>query len=276
MNVPVQGKSRNIFIEFNGTQILVRTDVTEIAQYVLKSHSALVVPRAVELVGRVEVFHSATGYSCRGVNALEVPGEVSQLFDWMSREILDQFIRRHDNLLWIHAGVASREGQALVIVGPSAQGKSTLVTLLTDLGWHYLSDEVAPIRMSTGEVLPYPRTPVRRLDPGRAVSGNLGDVLESEMCPLSPGSVSRSPSTIQLIVFPRFSYGSKPKVTEMSPGVASLELARNCTNFSDLRNAAVARVASLGLATRCYWMDYGNGAEGVQMLDHLASTHCSA
>lgn len=261
---------RDIFIEFNGTQFLFRTDVREIAEHMLESHAAMVVPHGVELVGRLEVFHSSVGYACHGLEFLDFPGEAFRLFDWLSRDILEQFMRRHSDLLWLHAGVVSRRGQALLIVGPSAQGKSTLVTGLVDCGWSFLSDEMAPIRMDTNEVLPYPRTPIRRLDPGSAIEGGVSGVLEREACYLSPESVCRSPSTVRLVVFPRFSYGSVARLRAMTPGESSLELARNCTNFSEHRGAAVTKVASLALGTPAKALDYGDGFNGVRVLDDLA------
>ncbi len=57
----------------------------------------------------------------------------------------------------LHAGVVTRNGEAVAICGTSGSGKSTLVAALTAAGWSYLTDEVAIIDSSSFEVTPYPK-----------------------------------------------------------------------------------------------------------------------
>ena len=59
--------------------------------------------------------------------------------------------------LLVHAAVLERQGQALVLPGPSGVGKSTLCAALVARGWRLLSDEVAMIRPRDGLLQPYPR-----------------------------------------------------------------------------------------------------------------------
>lgn len=55
----------------------------------------------------------------------------------------------------LHAGAVAKDGRALVLVGESGRGKSTLTASLVRRGWDYLSDEVAIIDVATRAVLPY-------------------------------------------------------------------------------------------------------------------------
>lgn len=63
---------------------------------------------------------------------------------------------RSRRLLFVHAGVVSWRGQAIVIPGPSHSGKTTLVQALLRAGASYYSDEFALID-ATGSVHPFPR-----------------------------------------------------------------------------------------------------------------------
>jgi hypothetical protein len=63
---------------------------------------------------------------------------------------------RSRKLLFVHAGVVSWRGQAIVIPGPSKSGKTTLVRALLGAGASYYSDEFALID-SAGSVHPFPR-----------------------------------------------------------------------------------------------------------------------
>ena len=91
-------------------------------------------------------------------------GEATNAF---FHRIIQALMRAKPKLLWLHAGAAAREGRALLFLGPSRSGKSTLVTELTRTGWHYLSDEVAPVDPHARTVMPFPLTPLVR-KPGRA------------------------------------------------------------------------------------------------------------
>jgi hypothetical protein len=263
---------RSSYVQFNETQVLFRTDVEEVADYVARSHKAMIVPTGDRVVGRVEVLHSDRGYIFQGTDRLDFAGEARLLFDLLTRDILAQFMRAHADLLWLHAGVVEDQQRAVIIVGPSAQGKSTLATRLIELGWGYLSDEMAPIRMTTDEVLPYARTPVRRLNPGRSVAAHESTELEREAFELTPKQVRHSATTIGLIIFPRFSYGSSTALTMVTPGEASIELICNCMNFPEHRAAAVAKVAGLCASIPGYRLDYGNGREAASLLHQRAST----
>jgi HprK-related kinase A len=55
-------------------------------------------------------------------------------------------------LLLLHAAVVEREGEALLLVGESGSGKSTLCAALTLSGWRLLSDELAMIATSDGNL----------------------------------------------------------------------------------------------------------------------------
>lgn len=59
----------------------------------------------------------------------------------------------------LHAGaLVDASGTALLIAGPSGFGKTSLTLELVQRGLGFLSDDYAPIDLSTAEIQPYPRT----------------------------------------------------------------------------------------------------------------------
>jgi hypothetical protein len=230
----------------------------------------MIVETGDRVVGCLEVLRSDRGYVFQGTDRLDFSGEANLLFDLLARDILDQFMRAHTDLLWVHAGVVEDQGRAVIIVGPSSQGKSTLATKLVELGWGYLSDEMAPIRMTTAEVLPYARTPVPRLSPGHRVADEETSGLPREIYGLTADQVRQSATAVGLIVFARFSYGSATGLAVVTPGEASLEVIRNCMSFPEHRVAAVEKAAGLCRSIPAYRLDYGDGREAARSLHRLA------
>ena len=65
--------------------------------------------------------------------------------------------RIRKDLYFLHAAVAEVDGKAYLLVAKSGGGKSTTLWGLLHHGWRYLSDELAPIDLSTMCVQAYPR-----------------------------------------------------------------------------------------------------------------------
>jgi hypothetical protein len=61
------------------------------------------------------------------------------------------------HVLFLHAGSVDVRGGAAVFVGPKAAGKTTTSLALAARGHRLLGDEIAAIRTSTREALPFPR-----------------------------------------------------------------------------------------------------------------------
>ncbi len=64
---------------------------------------------------------------------------------------------RTNRALLFHAGVVERNGRAVILPGGSGAGKSTLCAALTSRGWRLLTDELAMLRPSDGQLQPHPR-----------------------------------------------------------------------------------------------------------------------
>src|SRR5688572_177634 len=65
--------------------------------------------------------------------------------------------RRAREFLFLHAGAATRDGQAVLVPALMEHGKSTLVLALLLQGFDYLSDELGALDPVTARALPFPK-----------------------------------------------------------------------------------------------------------------------
>ena len=99
-----------------------------------------------------------------GVLRLGLPDQPLLDFDepWTLAEVLrfwiaEDALKATSGLVLIHAAAVVRDGDALLLVGASGAGKTSLTLALLDAGWALGSDDVAPLDPSTGLVQPFPK-----------------------------------------------------------------------------------------------------------------------
>jgi hypothetical protein len=259
---------RDVAIGFGGKHVMIRTDVNEVAEFVVASHRAMIeeptslADRTMEIRKAVKGFYLDSFF-------FEGSSSASFLFDLIRLRIATAFVELRPDLIWVHSGVVAQADRALMIVGPSGQGKSTLVTYLCERGWKFLSDELAPIDAGTRLVLPYPRTPARRIDPGYHVDPADGIDLDKVVVDVPIELVVTQGVAIRGIVVPTFSHGTTTVITKMTAGDAALALINSCTNFSDHANDAFKMLAQLGADVPSRRVTYGDGLDAANVLHRL-------
>ena len=146
---------------------------------------------------------------------------------------LELHVAEHaEGLIFIHAGVVSFDGRAILVPGRSLAGKSTLVEALVRAGGTYYSDEFALLDSSSG-VLPYPRALALRSSadsPARRIPA-------SSMGPLPTGAV-----TVGLVAHLRFDVALGWDVTALGPARTALAL---------IDNAVAAQSRTAEVLARC-------------------------
>ena len=76
----------------------------------------------------------------------------------ISSEIINRFVHNSNGVLYLHAGAVQKEDKAMILVGSSRSGKTSLVSVLINrYGYKFLSDEIVPIVLRNGNVLPFHR-----------------------------------------------------------------------------------------------------------------------
>jgi hypothetical protein len=256
-----------LYIEFDGQQLAVSTDVPEIREFLADAYSAMLVPAQRESVGRLEIVRNASGYAVRGGRDRELAAPLSFLFESIRAEVSYCFIAARRDLMWMHAGAVERDGRAVVFAGPSGNGKSTMVTLLCERGWRFLSDDIAPVRMHADEVLPFPQSPRRRIHPGEAFPPEKLALLDRETVVIETEMISLEPARIGAIVFPVFREGTGAELERVPTGEAAFKLIRDCTNFADHKAEAVSRAVSLARTIPVYSLTYSSSRDAQHLLD---------
>lgn len=84
--------------------------------------------------------------------------DMRQLDAYLYDGVLNHIIAAVKSHFLIHASVVSWHGQGVAFVADAAHGKTTLALSLTKLGYQFLSDEIAAIARTDGQVYPFPRS----------------------------------------------------------------------------------------------------------------------
>jgi len=120
------------------------------------------------------------------------------------------------SVVFVHAGVVSWRGKAILIPGPSRSGKSTLVMALVNAGATYYSDEYAVLDLE-GRVHPFRRLP--RLRP---------DVQSTQLLDAQwAHDPSLDPLTVGLVLSTRFNPSGITRLKRLTPGQTLLTLVEN-------------------------------------------------
>ena len=109
------------------------------------------------------------------------------------------------NVMRMHAGLAARNGTAVMVCGASGRGKSSLTTALVRNGWDYVTDEVGVINPGTGDVTPYAKWIDLNIDAAELVGvdvllGRGSDEFELHIPPDAIGTVATGAVHIGAVV----------------------------------------------------------------------------
>ncbi|MFN2601771.1 MAG: hypothetical protein ABR582_03320 [Gemmatimonadaceae bacterium] len=258
-----------LFIEFDGHQLTVTTDDPSVVEYVTRNYFRMLVDEVTHSIGDLKILRNAEGVSVDGIVHIEHNAPTESVFPYLRREVLLFFVKSRPDLLWLHSGAVRNDRGAILISGMSGRGKSTIVTQLCARGWKLLSDEAAPIRRGTNQVLPFPQMPRRRVYPGRELREHEVGSLQFEEIEIAAGDVSREDAEIRAIVFPSFEMHSPGILTRLTPGDGAVETIRNIVNFADLKAIAVAEAAAIARRIPCYSLRYSEGSAAASLLDPL-------
>lgn len=184
---------------------------------------------------------------------------------WARQQVLEAMIAAHPTLLWLHAAVAGWEGKAIMIPGVRGRGKSTLVTALCARGATFLTDDILPLDPATLRVIPFPRIPEVREDPGEEKPAAwLLDVTKTEI-PIDD-RVERAPLPVGAIVLPHARRTGTVALEAVTPAQALVAIAEGCWNFADHGTAAAAALSRLVSDARLARLTFDSGPDAAAML----------
>lgn len=235
-----------LYITFEQHQVEIITSIPNIHATLTRWFAAMLTSQPTHIVKQVQITAIAAGFRMQaGETVDEVIREELWLLQAVKYEIVMGLIHARSDLLWFHAGAIANDQGAILFAGAGGSGKSTLVTTLYQQGWNYLSDDVIPLDLTTGKIFPFPQTSRVRQNTGKLVpSDRLGEVPKVEVM-LERDRVCREPMPVRAIVFVQYSPGIPAQVSSCSPGMAAIELLRNCLNFSDHKQAGMQRISEV-------------------------------
>jgi HprK-related kinase A len=201
------------------------------------------------------------------------------MFEWVMNWAVSS---RANGYLIIHSAVVEKDGLAAILPAPAGSGKSTLCAALVAKGWRLLSDELALVRLDTGELAPLPRPIslknasidiIRRYTPGAVFSPEVADTVKGTIAHLKApaDSIARAgqPARPAWIIFPKYQARAAPTLAPVAPARAFMDLAGNAFNYSLLGAAGFDALAGLIDSTQAFQFTYSALDDAVDLFSRL-------
>jgi hypothetical protein len=180
------------------------------------------------------------------------------------------------DLLFLHAGAASRDGQAVLVPAPMEHGKSSLVLALLLQGFDYLSDELGTLEPVTARALPFPKHITLDQDSLRFFPGlddRLADRIglsallpQRYVRPEDVGVKAGVPVPVRWLVFPTLDWNGAPRLSSLSRAEAVERMAANCFNLYQHQDAGVLLLGRLAMEAEAFRLDGGSPPERAALL----------
>ena len=259
---------KTLYVAFRDYQVAVHSSIPETLVWIKRCFCEMLAHKPANIVKHLEIFQKGEKYILRENDDSSVEnGSLNNILEFLNKVVIHHLIQAHPNLLWLHAGAAVYRNYAVVFSGAWGKGKSTLVTSLCDHGWSYLSDDIVPLVLNSGKVLPFSQTPTVREGPGREIPlHRLGELRKIEV-DLKQKRVGRDPVPVGAIVFPTYSRYSSTRIVRCSPATAVLELLKSCLNFEGHREEAVDHLCRLLSRLPSLRLFFSNGKHAAELID---------
>ncbi len=201
---------------------------------------------------------------------------LEEVFNTLETQIRMTIAEFSEKFVFLHAGVVSWQGSAIVIPGKSFSGKTTLVAELVKRNCEYLSDEYAVIDKK-GFVHPFPKKLSLRgiIDDYRQVDFDVEEL---------GGKAAKTPIPIGFLLLTKYQkHVKKPKIKRHSTGEGVMASVANSISvrqnprfvleiISNIANRAIILEAKRGEASEFadFFLDYLSGEYLSQTLENTA------
>jgi len=189
------------------------------------------------------------------------------------RQVVCHFIDRYPRLVWLHAGAAAFMDGAIIFPGEWARGKSTLVMELSNRGWSFLSDDIAPLDPGAGTVVPFPATPQIRFNVDKRLRREELNGVVKKASPLEPESVVKAAVPVSMIVFPHYATDAESELAPIGPGQAVGKLIENCLSFVQNEDAIIRRLCAVAEKLPIYSLRFGDARPAADLLIRSYQQH---
>lgn len=223
---------------------------------------------------QIHVEAQADGYRIHWVNSDEAPvlSDRYELVHHVEGFLVIALQLARPDLLFMHAAALVHKEQGILISGDSGRGKSTLCWALTQHGFAYLSDELAPTsRSETGgvRVEPYPHALnlKRSPPPPYAIPKETPCTGWTHHIPAATlaGGLVRQPARVDHLFLVSLAAG-EPAVAALSPADAAFRLYPNLLNTLAHPGAGLKAATELAQALKVYEISSGDLADTCALL----------
>jgi hypothetical protein len=252
-------EQQSLHVAFDGCQIAIHSDIPEAWKQMKRCFREMLEPAGSQIVVRLGVYGEENNYRLTEQDEVIKKNEsLHSILRSLKYEAVLRLIKARPEFLWLHAGAARHRGGAVLIVGPSGRGKSTLVTSLCARGWSFISDDIVPLDPNSSRVTPFPQTPeVRQQSKEEYPLERIGKISKT-LIKLKPEIVCRESVPVRTIFFPKYSPHSQTKLIVCSPVNSALELLQSCINFVHHRERAVRYIRDLVQIVPAFHLHYSN------------------
>lgn len=188
--------------------------------------------------------------------------------------------------LFLHSGAVVKDGKAILLVGPSRSGKSTLTLGLLSYGYNYLTDEVAVVDLSELKAMPFQRPifmhgwvssvspEVRKDFKSRRFKEGLGRTVYpwQYVFPQKGGALPKdSRFEVAYIIFPGYNETQESsRLIPISKAEATFNLIQSGWNITGLRDWGLKACSELvKRAEGCYRLEMGDLREACELVEGL-------
>jgi hypothetical protein len=194
-------------------------------------------------------------FSCENDIRAEDGLAQNEVVPWLIYKLFDHGLARLGHRLIFHAGVAAKDGRALLLPAVSGSGKSTLAAALTASGWAYLSDELAVVDPQSLRVEPF-ALPIGLKDKSMAaLAGFIPGVadlprhIRADGIGLRyftpPEAAPERGLPIDALVFPRYSRDGTTRLKALKPLESLAKLAATGSSARPLTSKDIAAILQL-------------------------------
>ena len=173
----------------------------------------------------------------------------------------------------LQAGAVASGGKAIVVAGPPACGKSSLVAWLVAKGFDYVADDVVALTDDDGGILGFPGGLVLEGDPVTASTARFREFPSLGNAEQTIFRLPQAASTISrcaLLVFPQYEAGAQLSIRSLSAARAGSRLVQCCLNADKTRDGGLAAIVGLARAAPALQLKYGSYDQLSGILDMLA------
>jgi hypothetical protein len=175
----------------------------------------------------------------------------------LEKEITIEAQMQRSDLYFVHSGALEFEGSAILLIGESGAGKSTLTWALLHHGFGYMSDEMAPIDLSTRNVYPYPHAICLKKNPPQPYGLPTSALYTSRTIHIPvtsmPGQTCTSPKPIRFLFFVKYDpYELEPRLSPITRAEGAARLYSNVLNSLAHDGCGLPQAISVTQGCECF------------------------